>query len=172
MSFNTKKIKVVLSAILLVVAIGAFIFWRADPLFLRAPKDHELLKIFQDHRVAFERLRNMAIEDSPKDWYFSESHLDDQINEKRKQEYIVLFSEIHPGLVVTASNGSVRFIFESGGLSAISPGWLKGIEYLSGGTEREGLVVQDLDQPTSLPAGSVYLRQIEPSWFLVFQNTD
>jgi hypothetical protein len=59
----------------------------------------------------------------------------------------------------------------SGGLSAISSGWLKGIEYVPGSFEKKGVILQNLDGANTLSAG-VYLRQIEPNWFIVYQRTD
>jgi len=150
--------------------ISLTLFWFADPLFLRAPKDRTLIAVFHRHRAAFTQLRKLAAADS--DGYFSESYLGGGFSAQQQQECKKLLSEIDSGLIVTTSPQTVRFVFASGGLSAIGPEWLKGIEYISGDPAREGVVVKTLDHPASLPFGGVYLRPIAPRWFLVFQNTD
>jgi hypothetical protein len=67
----------------------------------------------------------------------------------------------------------VRFHFAGGSLSAIGPGWFKGIEYLPGDlSEREGVVSPELNHPASLATGEVYLRMIDAHWFIFFQNID
>lgn len=104
--------------------------------------------------------------------YFSESHSDTRLSDTRRQKYKSLLSETRDGLTVTTNNQSVRFIFASGGLFAIGPGWLKGIEYLPGSADREGAIMENLDQLTSLATRRVYLRQIEPNWFVIVQKTD
>ena len=152
------------------IVIGAVLFWMADPLYLKAPKDRQLITFFQDHRAAFEKLRQMAAEDSA--GYLSESHLDARLGVKRRQEYKSLLSEIRPCRSVGADDQTTRFIFSGGGLLAVGPGWAKGIEYIPGSTDRVGPVVENLDQPASLAMGGVYLRQIEPMWFVFFQKTD
>ena len=153
--------KVALGVVVCIFAIGAILFWLADPLYLKAPKDRELIKVFQDHRAAFEQLRQMATEDSM--GIFSESDLDAGLGDKRRQEYKSLLSEIRPGVLVAKDyDGRTRFIFAEGALLAIGPEWIKGIEYVPGSTAREGDVLKNLDQPASLPWGDVYLRQIEP----------
>lgn len=167
MSLTGILTKVTLGLVVCLIAVGAILFWVIDPLYLKAPKDRELIKVFQDHRAAFEQLRQMATEDSV--GYLTESDLDTRLSDTRRQKYKSLLSEIRPSLTVTADKGLVRFIFASGGgLLAIGPGWLKGIEY---STDRKA-TMENLDQLASLATGGVYLRQIEPKWFIVFQKTD
>ncbi len=162
--------KVALGVVICFIAIGAFLFWLADPLYLKAPKDRKLIMIFQDHRAAFEKLPQMAAEDSV--WDFSESHLDARLSDKRRQEYKSLLSEIRPAPSVGRGDETTRFVFAFGGLSAIGPEWVKGIEYIPGSTDRVGVVLENLDQLASLAWGGVYLRQIEPHWFVFVQKTD
>lgn len=164
-------VKVFLYFVAMCVAIGALLALLADPLFLRAPKDRDLISLFQAHRATFERLRQMAAEDSGVVSHFAESRLDVRLSEARRQEYKRLLPKVGSGLVITTSHSAVRFRLASGGLLAIGPGWLKGIEYVTSSVDREGTVVDDLDHPAALAAGGVYLRQIEPHWFVVFQNT-
>lgn len=162
--------KVALGLVVCFIAVGAILFWMADPLYLKAPKVRELITVFQEHRAAFEKLRQMAAEDSM--WDFSESRLDARLGDKRRQEYKSLLSEIRRDLSVGRGYETTRFIFAGGGLSAIGPGWVKGIEYVPGSTDRVGPIKENLDQPASLAMGGVYLRQIEPKWFVFFQKTD
>lgn len=162
--------KFALGLVVCLIAIGAILYWMADPLYLRAPKDRKLITFFQDHRAAFEKLRQMAAEDSA--GYLSESHLDARLGDKRNQEYKSLLSEIRPCRSMGGDYQTTRFIFAGGGLLAIGPGWAKGIEYVPESTDRVGPVLENLDQPASLPMGGVYLRQIEPKWFVFFQKTD
>jgi hypothetical protein len=171
MTFTGMLTKVALGVVACFIAIGALLFWLADPLYLKAPKDRALITVFQDHRAAFEQLRQMAVEDSI--WDLNEAHLDARLDDKRKREYKRLLSEIRPGLGAGRDyDGKTRFIFAVGGLSAIGPEWVKGIEYVPGSTDRVGPVLENLDQPASLAWGGVYLRQIEPKWFVFFQKTD
>jgi hypothetical protein len=65
----------------------------------------------------------------------------------------------------------VRFIFAGGGLSAIGPGWVKGIEYVAVDCKRVWDIVHNLDKARLLPAG-VYLRPIERKWFIFYQRDD
>jgi hypothetical protein len=172
MNPKTVLLRLAFGFIMVCCALGAFVFWMVDPLNLRSPKDQTLLTLFHDHRPAFEELCQMVTEDSPQDYYFSKSHLGERLNEMRKQEYKRLLSEICPDLIVTISpDGTARFIFAGGGLSAISAGWIKGIEYVPGSYEREGLIMQNLDKANRLPPG-VYFRQIEPKWFIVYLRDD
>jgi hypothetical protein len=163
--------KVALGLVVCFIAVGAIHFWSADPLYLKAPKDRDLITVFQDHRAAFQQLRQMAVEDSI--WDLNEAHLDARLDDKRKQEYKRLLSEIRPGLGAGRDyDGKTRFIFAGGGLLAIGPGWAKGIEYVPGSTDRVRPVLENLDQPSSLAMGGMYLRQIGPKWFVFFQKTD
>ncbi|HKM49516.1 MAG TPA: hypothetical protein VJX69_18130 [Terriglobales bacterium] len=133
------------------------------------PKDQDLVSIFHAHRLAFEQLQKMATEDARRGWYLlgSDQNKPDQ---PRRDEYKNLISQIRPGLQVamTGPTGTVRFIFASEGV-AIGPGWVKGIEYVSGDYGREGVLLPDLDKAASLPA-NVYIREIEPRWLIFYQR--
>jgi hypothetical protein len=173
MSLKSSLFKMVFGFVLVCFALGALVFWMADPLNLRAPKDQKLLTLFHDHRAAFERLRQMATEDlqQKKASYFNESCFYGKLDEMRKQEYKPLVSEIYHGLTVTVDyDATARFCFAGGGMIlAIGPGWVKGIQYVPGNYERKGHVVQNLDEANTLPPG-VYLREIEPNWFIFYQR--
>ena len=172
-SIKAALAKLALGAVAVSAAVAVFLFWAADPLYLRAHNDRQLMTVFQAHRETFERLRQMTVQDMPLESYFSESHLDKRMRHVRWQEYKRLLSEIRSGVLVggsdfsvEASNRSVRFVFAQGSQ------WTKGLEYLPGSIDREGVIAQNLDRPSSLLAGEVYLRQIAPNWFIVFQKTD
>jgi hypothetical protein len=114
----------------------------------------------------------MATEDTSRDSEFSGGHINASIAQARRNEYLKLFSDIGSGVDVRADyNGIVRFIYAGGGLSAISGGWLKGIEYVPVGIKYGAKVLPDLDKSSALPDG-VYLRPIEPGWYVVYQKTD
>jgi hypothetical protein len=165
-------LRVVLGLMLLAcLVVGALVLWAADPLQIKAPSDPELIAFFQAHRVELERLRQMVTEDMHAKSYFSESELDGTLLEARRQEYRGLL-KIKSGLIVTVNyDKSVRFIFGIGGLSAIGPGWAKGIQFLPQGTKHIGVQVKTLDNERTLPVG-VYLREIVPDWFILFQRDD
>lgn len=165
--------RVKLVIILAIALSGVILFWIADPFQMRYPRDEDLIRLFVGHREEFEELRRMVTEDSPHGSYFTHSNIREITRDVlRQKEYQRLFSEIRPSLTVTIDKDDVvRFIFAGGGLSAIGPGWLKGIEYIPGDFERVGTLVESLDEKKLLPAG-VDLRQIEPKWFLVYQRTD
>ena len=56
-------------------------------------------------------------------------------------------------LLLTQGWAKVYFNFTWGGLLAIGPEWRKGIAYLPEGTEKEGVIVQNLDKPGKFPPG-------------------
>lgn len=152
----------ILVVVVIFVVASALLFRMADPLYLKAPTDDELITNFQQHRAAFERLRDLVLKNR-------------ETRETNRKEFQSLKSEISSGLTVVSDLKSVRFIFAGGGLSAIGPGWLKGIEYVPGRVAtvgREGDILKNLDQPASLAEGGVYLRLIEPNWFIVFEKYD
>jgi hypothetical protein len=153
--------------------IAAAAFWAIDPFYWRLPKNAQLSSQFQAHRVAFERLREMTQEDSSKGPFFSASHLD-QVSPARQEQYLQLFRELPHGINigVDAFSGSVRFIVAVGGTLTIGPEWVKGIEYLPSEPARWGQLSEQLDDPASLPWGNVYLKQVDPHWYLFVQKTD
>jgi hypothetical protein len=136
------------------------------------PSDEEIAAVFRTRQDAFERLKKMAIQDSNRLSFISATEVAGQLNEPRKQEYRQLILSIHRNLRVTTSDGAVRFIFASGGTSAIGPGWLKGIEFVPGDTARVGVLTSNLDNVAAFPAGEVYLRKVAPDWYVVVQKTD
>ena len=135
------------------------------------PKDQELISTFHAHRRAFEQLQKMATEDARRGRYLlgSDPNKPDQ---PRRDEYKNLISQIRPGLQVamTGPTGTVRFMFAVEG-TAIGPGWAKGIEYVPGDYGQEGTPLPDLDKAASLPA-HVYMRAIEPKWFIFYQRDE
>ena len=113
----------------------------------------------------------MADEDWGRQAYFSAFDPTSKLAGSRQQEYYNLLSEISSGVTETRDyDGTVRFVLAGQG-SAISPDWLKGVEYIPGNYEKKGILVHDLDNVSKLAPG-IYLRQLEPNWFLVYQQTD
>jgi hypothetical protein len=172
MSLKAPVLTIAVGIVLACCAFGAFIFWMADPLHLRSPLDVQLITTFHARRESFERLRQMATQDSQYQSTFSKSDLGTKLSDSRQQEYQSLISDVYSNLVVSVDyDRTTRFIFAGGGLSAIGPGWVKGIEYVPGNDTKKGTVVETLDNVKTLPAG-VYLRQIEPKWFVFYQEDD
>ena len=159
---------------------------RGDSLPRNDPKDQELLAIFNAHHGAFQRIQQMATEDSRRGLYLDSSifYVPDpsqpnHFEKSRQQEYTNLISEIRPsqrvvivglGIVTIFEVTSVRFIFAGGG-TAIGPDWVKGIEFVPGDFRRDGVLLTNLDGASALPA-NVYLRQIETNWFIFYQRDD
>lgn len=171
MNRNSKFLIVIFSISLAGAAAGAFIYFSPGLPSHSLLPDANLVATFQGRRVEFERLRQMTTEDLNTESYFSESHLDSKLSDLRRQEYRELIAKIQHGLIVTTDyDETVRFVIAGGGVSAISPGWLKGIEYVPGSIEKKGTLLPGLDSANTLPAG-VYLREIEPHWFIVYQRT-
>jgi hypothetical protein len=54
---------------------------------------------------------------------------------------------------------------------AISSGWAKGIEFIPDMGKVIGTQRDTLDDSAKLP-GDVYLRKLEPQWFLFFQRDE
>jgi hypothetical protein len=135
------------------------------------PRDQELISIFHADRQAFERLQKMATEDARRGWYLGGSDLS-KLDQPRRDEYKNLISQIRPGLIVavTGPTGGLRFMFSGEGV-AIGPGWVKGIEYGPGDYSPDGVFLPDLDKAAGLPP-NVYLRQIEPNWFIFYQRDE
>lgn len=135
------------------------------------PKDQELISIFHAHKLAFEQLQRMSTEDALRGWYLGSSS-PSKLDGSHRSQYESLKSQIRPGIqvAVTGPTGIVRVIFASEG-SAIGPGWVKGIEYVPSGSVKEGVRLPDLDKAASLPA-SVYVREIEPRWFVFYQRDE
>jgi hypothetical protein len=170
MRIKSLVLKLLLGTVLVCCVFFGILFWMADPLNFRALTDHKLISIFYDHRSTLERLRLMAVEGHTS--YITKSNIVEETDESRKEEYIKLLSDISYDIVVSADNyHTVVFEFGSGGLSAIGPGWMKGIQYVPGDYTRHGQLVKSLDKTNILPPGS-YLRMIEPNWFVVYYRSD
>ncbi len=135
------------------------------------PRDQDLISIFHANRQAFEQLQEMAAEDARHSWYLGASD-PSKLEQSRWDGYKKLISEIRPELQVAmdGTSGHIRFIFGAEGV-AIGPGWAKGIEYVPGDYKREGVLLPDLNKAASLPA-NVYIREIEPKWFLFYQRDE
>lgn len=134
------------------------------------PSDDKLIRIFQTHRDEFEILRQMTTEDMHEASFFSESNISKRLPPSRRKKYKSLLSLSHGLQVGVSYDGSVRFIFASTG-QAISSGWVKGIEFIPVTAKLIGTRMDTLDGSEKLPAG-VYLREIEPRWFLFYQRDE
>jgi hypothetical protein len=171
-------LRLVLVCCVLFCGIAALLFWMADPYYLKAPSDQKLMTRLHDHRAAFEALRQMAADDSKQEGYFNEHLLNEKFPWSRRQEYKHLEAEIYPSfdIIIWATvNGPykvVKFVFARGGLSAIGPEWTKGLEYIPGDyNKNEGQLLPSLDNPNTLPDG-MYVREIEPHWFIFYDYID
>ena len=135
------------------------------------PRDQELISTFRAHRQAFDQLQEMAAEDARRNWYLGASD-PSKLDQSRRDGYKKLTSEIRPELqaAMNGTTGVIRFIFARQGV-AIGQGWVKGIEYVPGDFSREGVLLPDLDKAAGLSA-NVYIRQIEPKWFIFYQRDE
>jgi hypothetical protein len=162
------------------LAVVAIIFWMADPLNIRAPKDEKLIEIFNAHRHAFEEIQQMATEDAGRGLYLDAPYFSEgsKFDKSRQQEYEKLISEIHPGLHVSIDGREkgMSFTFAWGGLLAIGPGWGKGISYEpSDFTDQNryiGVISTNLDNTCALITGTTYIRPLETNWFIFYDRTD
>lgn len=166
-------LKFILVAVLAFAVFAAVVLWRKGGGAPRVmgPRDQELIATFHAHRQAFEQLREMAAEDARRNWYLGASDLS-TLDQSRQSEYKNLIFQIHPELqaAMNGTTGVVRFIFAGEG-TAIGPDWIKGIEYVPGDYSREGVLSPDLNNAASLPA-NVYMREIEPTWFIFYQRDE
>jgi hypothetical protein len=169
---SRKPIIVGIAVVVIVLVILAGALWRANAQANPKWTDEALISLFHEHKAQFALLREMAAADMPNSAYVSSFDDDDKLTSDQRQKYKNLMSQIAAKFVMTMDYDTTsRFIFAHGGVSAVGPGWLKGIEYIPGDGERQGKLVQNLDGAAKLPA-DVYLRPIEPHWFLVYQRTD
>ncbi len=136
--------------IVLFCVITLVIVRAADPFNFRAPTDQMLIMAFKQHSALFEDLRQKKA-----------SH------EKVEQAKLTAL----PGILGIGAgwNGVIRFVYAEGGLLAVGSGWAKGIEYIPGDYQKEGDIRPELDDARKLPEG-VYLREIEPHWFIFYQR--
>ena len=163
--------KTALTVLAVFGALAVFVFWKADPLQISEPSDESVIDLFHAHRTEFERLRQMVTEDMHGKSLFSESNLENISPEVRRDEYKSLL-KISSGLFVAINyDKSVRFILARGGLMAIGPGWVKGLQFLPDGAKLLGTRVESLDGSRRLSAGA-YFREIEPNWFILYQRDD
>jgi hypothetical protein len=151
-----------------VLACGAFLAVAADG-GSAFPTDAKVMALFAAKRLEFVTLARMINEDHA-DYYWS-SGLSDKITGERRQAYLRLLATLPPMLSVTTekSTGTVKFILVGTGTSAVGSGTDKGIEYIPGDPSEIGVVASDLDHADEMPA-DLYLRQIEPHWFIEYER--
>lgn len=164
--------KVIGIALIALCVVGGGLFFAADPFYMRMPKDAVLLRELQARRGAYERVSQMMIEDSNVASKFSRYELNKDLTQERRAEYEQLFAQLPVGMVATTHRQSARFIFASGGLLSIGPEWIKGVEYLPSAPTDWGKLVDNLDNPSGLAMGNVYLRPAQDQWYIFLQKTD
>jgi hypothetical protein len=140
---------------------------------LTEPKDQELIKVFGDHRDAFQKLQAMATKDLRNGWYFNWPHFwGSAPDQSRRQDYMKLVSGIPQCFsVFTDYDGHIRFCFAEGSyyIWPPYPRWVKRIEFWPHGCP--WAMLTNLDNARTLSA-NVYAREIEPQWFVFYQRDD
>jgi hypothetical protein len=173
--FYNTMVKTATICIVAFCVVSALLFWKADPFYLRAPSDQELIALYREHRSAFAELKHMAAEDAKSMGYFNAGDLT-KLPVLRQQEYKRLIHEIHPCTGISiwqigiGPDNAVRFEAASGGLLAIGPEWSKGIEYIPDDYKNHGArLLHSLDNPGTLSEG-IYLREVEPNWYIYYND--
>lgn len=164
-------LKIGIRSVLVLLVLGTLIFWMTHSVKSKFPLDQNLITLFTAKHDVFEKLRKMANEDWGKQATFSISDSSGKLEKSRQQEYDDLLLQIGSGVIETRDyNGTITFNLAGEGV-AIGPTWSKGIVYVPESSEKEGIIVQNLDDVSKLAPG-VYLRPIEPNWFIFYQQTD
>lgn len=146
--------------------IGMAIFLMVDPYYIFATKDSKLIELFQKNKGDFIMLREMMLGDSES--FISPSNVDARLVESRRQQYLILLSKI--GNPTIFSDGKVaKYIYASGGVSAIGSEWIKGLKYDGECVDEE---VISLDNLNSLSRNMHYCRKIEGNWWIIFEAFD
>ena len=159
-----------LGTVVLVVFIlfGIFIYWEPHRPPSKFPEDQTLIALFSAHHEAFEKIRKMADEDRKKEMFISASDLTKDLSGSHQQEYNNLLPRLSSGMTVSMrDDGIVRFVQAHDGF-VISSSWEKGIEYIPGNCEKHAVIIPNLDDVSKL-GGGLYLRKLEPNWFLFYQ---
>ena len=132
--------------------------------------DRDLISLYRDHIVGFEKLRKMLYYD--KNIGYNNGVLVGGVDDVRKNEYIGLITEIDPNMNMCMDyNGTIRFIFLIDGLMAIGPGKCKGIEYTPTDNKERYDIVGSLDSMQDAKPG-VYMRRLAPNWYIFIQIDD
>ena len=152
--------------VLMLLCLVAVLWWTADPWFLSAPNDVDLRAEFMRKRSEFDGIRRMLTVDGIT--YLRSGHHNERIPNARQAEYDRLLRVVDEPIVRSDGNVS-KFIYASGGLFSIGPGWQKGIQYGSDGC---GEMVASLDNPRNLDSGIPYCKKIEEEWFLMLEKFD
>jgi hypothetical protein len=103
--------KIVAVALLVVCLVGGALFLIVDPFYMRVPKDADMLRSFQAHIAAFEKLRDMVIEDGNVTAKFSATALNAGLSRARRDEYGSLFAQLPTGMVVASHISNRRDLF-------------------------------------------------------------
>jgi hypothetical protein len=144
--------------------------------------DEALIALFNNHRGDFEKLQRMTVADAGKsvlDVSLWDSRVDftgRRLSDSRFAEYRSLIWKIDSGMIILAGGGdnrTVRFLTAGGGVLSIGPEWWKGLEFIphQQNYKELGEVKDTLDVWEPLPYG-IYLRPIEPEWFIIYENLE
>ncbi len=172
MLFKIKHIIRVVIGVACCVAIlfGALLLiirFAINPVGSGMPSDRELMTVFHDHHATFEELRQIKVVSVKPIQAVSDSDGNSEGKKRREKELLSLI----PNLLIVGADydGTTRFIFARRSFLSVGAGWAKGIEYLPGNYERKGELEPNLDDGRRLQPG-VYLREIEPHWFIFYQR--
>jgi hypothetical protein len=128
------------------------------------PSDRELINIFHSYPLAFERLRMI------KTATLRAAAESGRSNARNNGEENRLIGQVPHLLGVGGDySGTIRFVFAMSENMAVGPGWVKGIEYVQGSSQGVGELKSSLDDVRGFQPG-VYLREIEPHWFVIYQR--
>jgi hypothetical protein len=162
----TRKSLVFAVAMLVLVLIGFFLWQYMSPFPLNVPKDRTLVDSFRTNRQTFERLKQMADEDTT----IASSNSSDSLSVTRRSEYARLLSQIHPNMRMGFDAKGTVFSFVGGGVGlSIGPSWSKGIAYLPA-PSWVGQIVKNLDKNPG--HDDMYLVPIEGNWYIFYQRAD
>jgi hypothetical protein len=156
------------------VFIFAFLFWDIDAYHIKALSDGKLISIFNNHRPAFEKLRQMAEEDFKRNPRDNSPFSIEALKPAKQKEYRRLLNQIEPGLdldidtINYPAEEFVSFTFAQGGTGPLGDDWTKGIVFIPGNAGKVGKLEKSLDDWDDLPSGEYYLRPIANHWFLSY----
>lgn len=151
------KVTLISSAILLL--LYACVFWMLDPYHLGAPKDIELIEMFEKNRTVFEELHSMAEQEG--EAIIVPSIPNNKISSFRKSQYDSLLSKIGNPTLILGEN-RIKWIYASGGMQSIGPTWTKGISFDVNCNKNE--LRRSLDLFPKPLEDQVYCRAIKGNW--------
>lgn len=169
MTATSKTITVI---IILMCSVSLLVLWATDPFRWSASTDENMINLFAKHNNEFQTLRQMAVNDRKLLSHLTKSSVTKYLDNTRSKEYQSLMPLLSDDIIITVDhNKIVRFIFSGGGLSAIGGGWIKGIEYRPNTLEEPEKLLLSLNEVNNL-SPDLYLKKIEPSWYIFYQYND